>query len=109
MGLTVVEGKDFETEVLKEKKPVVVEFSAPWCGFCRRLAPAMDMIGKKYADDIKVMQLDIDDNEEIAAKYGIDTIPTLILYKDGESSEPFVNPPSAPAVTGWLKEQGVVK
>lgn len=108
MAIVTIEKTNFETEVINEEKPVILEFSAPWCGFCRRLTPVIDMLDKKYGDKVKVTQMNIDDNEELTEKFNVDTIPTLILFKNGQASEPFVNPPSAPAVTGWLKENGVL-
>lgn len=109
MAVVTIDGTSFENEVMNEEKPVVVEFSAPWCGFCRRLTPVIEMLDKKYGDQVKVTQLNIDDNEALTEKFNVDTIPTLILFKNGQAGEPFVNPPSAPAVTGWLKENGVLQ
>ena len=105
MAIVTIEKTNFEAEVINEEKPVILEFSAPWCGFCRRLTPVIDMLDKKYGDKVKVTQMNI---EELTEKFNVDTIPTLILFKNGQASEPFVNPPSAPVVTGWLKENGVL-
>ncbi|MDD2715729.1 MAG: thioredoxin [Candidatus Wallbacteria bacterium] len=75
--------KDFEAEVLKHKGVVLVDFFAEWCGPCKMLAPMIDEIAKEYQDKIKVGKMDVDKSAETAGKYGIRSIPTLILFKDG--------------------------
>jgi len=84
MGNAVaVTGEMFETEVLKSGTPVLVDFWAAWCGPCRAIAPIVDEIAAEYAGKLKVVKVNTDENEEIAIRYQVMSIPTLILYKDG--------------------------
>jgi thioredoxin 1 len=88
----VVEFTDtnFETEVLKSDQPVLVDFWAEWCGPCRMLAPTIDKIADAYAGKVKVGKLDTDANREIAMKYQISAIPTILLFKGGQVAEKMV-------------------
>jgi thioredoxin 1 len=77
----------FETEVLKADRPVLVDFWADWCAPCRMIAPIVEAIAAEHADALKVVKLDVDDNRQVAAQYGVMSIPTLILFKDGQPVE----------------------
>ena len=81
---------NFETEVLNSEVPVLVDFWAEWCMPCRMLAPTIDKLADSYAGKVKVGKLDTDSNREVAMKYGISAIPTVILFKDGEVAQKFV-------------------
>ena len=76
--ITEINKDNFEKEVLRSEKPVVADFWAPWCGYCRRLAPAIDRLESEYGDKLKFVKIDTDDNAALADEYGVDTIPTLI-------------------------------
>jgi len=81
-----VEGTDtnFEQEVLKSDIPVLVDFWAPWCGPCRMVSPLVDEIAEELTGKLKVVKVNTDENQEIAVKYGIRSIPTLGIFKDGQ-------------------------
>lgn len=81
---------NFETEVLGAKEPVLVDFWAEWCMPCRALAPTIDKIATEYAGRAKVGKVDTDSNRDISIKYGINAIPTVILFKDGQVAAKFV-------------------
>jgi thioredoxin 1 len=81
---------NFEQEVIKSSTPVLVDFWAEWCMPCLRLAPTIDKLAADYAGKVKVGKLDTDANRDVAAKYSISAIPTVILFKDGQVARKFV-------------------
>ena len=82
-----VTAQDFENEVLKSDIPALVDFWAEWCDPCRMIAPSVDAIAEEYAGKLKVYKVNIDTDAAVASKYGIMSIPTLILFKSGEIVE----------------------
>ncbi len=76
--------KNFEQEVLKEEKLVLVDFWASWCGPCQMLAPVLSQFAEEYKDKLKVGKVNVDEQRDLAIKYNITSIPTLILFKNGE-------------------------
>jgi thioredoxin 1 len=81
-----IEGNDmnFEQEVLRSDVPVLVDFWAPWCGPCRMVAPVIDEIAKEYQGKLKVVKLNTDDNQDVAFRYGIRSIPTIGIFNNGQ-------------------------
>ncbi|MDB9898164.1 thioredoxin [Gammaproteobacteria bacterium] len=83
----VIEIRDeesFNSDVLNSEKPVLVDFWAEWCGPCKQLAPTVETVAAEKSEILKVCKMDVDSNREIAAKYGIRSIPSLIIFKNGE-------------------------
>ena len=83
MALEITDS-NFEELVLKSDKPVLVDFWAAWCGPCRMLGPVIDEISNEYSDQATIGKLDIDSNQEYAAKYGVSNIPTVLVFHKGE-------------------------
>lgn len=84
---TAVNDANFDTEVLKASTPVLVDFWAPWCGPCRAVAPTVDAISQQFEGRLKVVKLNTDEAGEVAVKYSVTSIPTLMLFKGGEMVE----------------------
>lgn len=82
---TTVTDATFDADVLKSDKPVLVDFWAEWCGPCRQVAPVLEEIAAEHGDKLTIAKLDVDANQQTAATYNVISIPTLILYKNGEA------------------------
>ncbi len=80
---TPVTTETFETEVLKSEKPVIVDFWAEWCGPCHAVTPVLDKIADERSDELRRVKVNVDENQELMIRYGIQSIPTIILFKEG--------------------------
>mgnify|MGYP001566636664 CR=1 FL=1 len=90
MSEIVLTDQNFKAEVLESKIPVLVDFWAEWCAPCRMVAPVVEKIAKDYASKLKVGKVNVDDNSETPTRYGIQGIPTLLLFKDGQVASQMV-------------------
>jgi thioredoxin 1 len=75
---------EFESQVVQSSEPVVVDFTATWCPPCKMLSPVLDQVSQKFAGRAKIVKVDIDENSELATKFGVQTIPNLIFFRDGQ-------------------------
>jgi thioredoxin 1 len=83
-AVSEVTDNNFQSEVIEAEVPVLVDFWAPWCGPCRRVSPIVEEIASERGEDLKVVKLNIDDNQQTAVKFNVMSIPTLMLFKHGE-------------------------
>ena len=95
---------NFEEEVVNSNVPVLVDFWAEWCGPCKMIAPILDEIAKEYGEKIKICKIDVDSNPEIAPKFGIRGIPTLIMFKDGNAESTKVGAVSKSQLVEFVDE-----
>jgi len=96
--------KTFEAEVLKSELPVLVDYWAPWCGPCKAIAPLLEEASRDYAGRIQVVKVDVQDHPEVAAKFGIRGIPTLMVFKNGEAIATKVGAVNKTQLTGFIDE-----
>ena len=94
----------FENDVLRADKPVLVDFWAQWCPYCRRIAPAFGKVGEQYADTLIAGKINYDEEPQLIERFGIDTIPTLMLFKDGKALGSIVAPVSKAAIETFITE-----
>ena len=97
-----VTDSSFEADVIKSEKPVLVDFWAEWCGPCVQIAPALEELANEYKDSLPVVKVNIDENPETPAKYGVRGIPTLILFKDGEIAATKVGAAPKRQLSEWI-------
>ena len=81
---TAVTTATFDEEVLKSEKPVIVDFWAEWCGPCHAVSPVLDTIAEERADELRLVKINVDEEQELMIRYGVQSIPTIVLFKDGE-------------------------
>ena len=104
MATVNVTDENFDAEVLKSSKPIVVDFWADWCGPCKQIAPTLEEISNEMADQVTIAKLNIDSEINTGTKYGIRGIPTMLLFKDGELKAQKVGATTKSNIVSWIKE-----
>ena len=97
-AITYATTDTFNSVVLEQQQPVLVDFYADWCGPCKTIAPAIEAVADSFADRLRVAKVNVDDNPELATRYGVRGIPTLVVFKNGEPVD---------SVTGAIGQRGI--
>jgi thioredoxin 1 len=96
--------KEFEAEVLKSKIPVIVDFWAEWCAPCRAYSPIIETVSKGFKEKLKLVKVNVDDNEELSTRYNISSIPTTFLIENGKIKTSLVGAVNKESLKKWIKE-----
>ena len=102
MATSKVTDQSFEADVLKSSEPVVVDFRAEWCGPCRMIGPALEEIATELNGKVKIVKMNVDENQQIPAQFGIRSIPTLMLFKDGKLASQKVGAAPKSDLSRWI-------
>jgi thioredoxin 1 len=97
-----VSDKSFQADVLQSKEPVLVDFWAEWCGPCRAVGPVLEEVAGELQGKLKIVKLNVDENPETAAKYGIQSIPTLMIFKNGEMASRQIGASPKAKIVQWI-------
>ena len=103
MATKTVTDASFDSDVISAKGPVLVDFWAEWCGPCRMIAPALEEISQEMGEQVTIAKLNIDDNPDAPARYGVRGIPTMILFKDGQPAATKVGAEPKSRIQAWLE------
>jgi thioredoxin 1 len=102
MATVKVDANNFKADVLDSSEPVVVDFWAEWCGPCKMIAPSLEDIAVELVGKVKIAKLNIDENPELAARFGVRSIPTLMIFKAGEVADMKVGAAPKTALSHWI-------
>ncbi|MFG1401137.1 thioredoxin [Xanthobacter sp. V2C-8] len=102
MAVEKVTDQNFETDVLKSGAPVIVDFWAEWCGPCRMVAPILEEVSGELGEKVRIVKLNVDENPQTASKYGIMSIPTLLMFKDGKIASRQVGAAPKAKLVQWI-------
>ncbi len=102
MATVTVDKNNFQSDVLQSSEPVVVDFWAEWCGPCKMISPALEEIATELGGKVKIAKLNVDENPELAAQFGVRSIPTLMLFKGGELTDTKVGAAPKTALSAWI-------
>lgn len=102
MATVKVDNSNFKTEVMDSDLPTVVDFWAEWCGPCKMIGPSLEELSEEMAGKVKITKLNIDENPDLAAQFGVRSIPTLLIFKDGEPAGMQVGAKPKSALADWI-------
>ncbi|HWK13440.1 MAG TPA: thioredoxin [Rhizobiaceae bacterium] len=102
MATVKIDKNNFQSDVIQSAEPVVVDFWAEWCGPCKMIAPALEEIATELGGKVKIAKVNIDENPELAAQFGVRSIPTLMLFKDGQPADTKVGAAPKTALSAWI-------
>ena len=102
--MIIITNDNFEEEVLKSSMPILVDFYADWCGPCKMMGPVVESMEEEFAGKLKVGKTNVDDNGDIAVKYGVQSIPTMIVFKDGKEAGKLIGAYGQDALVNMIKE-----
>ena len=104
MATVNVTDENFENEVLKSSKPILVDFWAEWCGPCKAIAPSLEELSEEMANKLKIVKINVDENPSISQTYSIRSIPALMIFKDGEKISEKMGALPKSALQSWVNE-----
>jgi thioredoxin 1 len=104
MATVKVDKDNFQSEVLQSSEPVVVDFWAEWCGPCKMIAPALEEISTEMQGKVKIAKLNIDENQELAIQFGVRSIPTLLMFKNGELASNMIGAVPKSKLSSWISD-----
>ena len=104
MSVLNVTSENYESEILKSEKTVLIDFYADWCGPCKMMSPVIDEIAEEMKENVKVGKVNVDENQDLAMKYGVMSIPTIVVLKNGEVQKTFVGVTDKEEIKNALNE-----
>ena len=105
MSIKQINDSEFKTEVIDSSKPVIVDFWAEWCGQCKTLGPILEKLSDDFHDKVEIKKINIDENPEAPANFGIRSIPTMILFKDGKIVESKIGVSGEQDIKNWISSK----